>query len=233
MSRGPHLYWLTQTLADLPPTDDWLSNGERQTLSALRFRKRRDDWRLGRWTAKLAVRAFLSGANPALRLDEIEIEAAADGAPHPIVFGTPADFSVSLSHSGDRGLAVVASAGVAAGCDIELVDPHILEFIIDYLTPQETAALAAAGPDERPLVAALYWSAKESALKALREGLRRDTRSVTVRLEPAPAGRAWERCSVRCEQTGRMFDGWWQRDSRYVWTIAAEAPAAEPILLRV
>src|ERR1022692_2932165 len=40
----------------------------------------------------------------------------------------------------------------------------------------------ASSPAERARILALLWSAKESALKALREGLRLDTRSVIVHL---------------------------------------------------
>ena len=41
-------------------------------------------------------------------------------------------------------------------------------------------------------VANLIWSAKESALKVLRTGLRRDTRSVDVSLLPDPPVDGWQ-----------------------------------------
>jgi hypothetical protein len=41
------LYWLTQTLADVPRQDDWLTPAERACLAKLRFPKRRAEWRLG------------------------------------------------------------------------------------------------------------------------------------------------------------------------------------------
>ena len=68
--------WLTSSAAEVPPGDAWLSPRERAVLAGLRLAKRRDDWRLGRWTAKAAV---------AVRLDvgpqRVEVLAAADGAP--------------------------------------------------------------------------------------------------------------------------------------------------------
>ena len=71
---------------------------------------------------------------------------------------------------------------MALGCDLELVEPRSDRFVADYLTAAEQQLVLGAGP-ERDLVANLIWSAKESALKVLRVGLRRDTRSVEVTLD--------------------------------------------------
>lgn len=54
------VYWLERSAADLPAQNDWLSASDRTRLDGMRFAKRRDDWRLGRWTAKLAVAAYLN-----------------------------------------------------------------------------------------------------------------------------------------------------------------------------
>lgn len=51
------LYCLTQKLADLPTDESWLAAGERVRAAGFRFAKRRNDWILGRWTAKRALRA--------------------------------------------------------------------------------------------------------------------------------------------------------------------------------
>jgi hypothetical protein len=37
----------------VPAENDWLSAIEGVCLNSMRFAKRRNDWRLGRWTAKL------------------------------------------------------------------------------------------------------------------------------------------------------------------------------------
>jgi hypothetical protein len=54
------VHWLEQTKADVPPQNDWLSPAETALLNAMRFAKRRTDWRLGRWTAKNAVAVYLN-----------------------------------------------------------------------------------------------------------------------------------------------------------------------------
>ena len=82
-----------------------------------------------------------------------------------------------------------------------------------------------------PTAVAALWSAKESALKALQEGLRLDTRSVSVR----PSGWAgevdrWYPLQVHCEH-GEVFDGWWQRADNLVRTMVARPKPAVPILL--
>ena len=66
----------------------------------------------------------------------------------------------------------------------------------------------------------LLWSAKESALKALREGLRRDTRSVRVRLlDGGFDGTGWSALRVECAATSRLFSGHWRRIGSEVFTV--------------
>jgi 4'-phosphopantetheinyl transferase len=92
--------------------------------------------------------------------------------------------------------------------------------------------VAHAPADEQPLLATLIWSAKESALKCLREGLRRDTRSVLVSV--GGAGKSgWSSLTVRCLESSRLFYGWWRSAGGYVQTVTAELPAGEPLELRV
>jgi hypothetical protein len=75
------VYWLRCVAADLPDHDRWLSDRERETLDGLRFPKRRADWRLGRFTAKTAIRAAWAALAPGSPVPPIEIVAAPDGAP--------------------------------------------------------------------------------------------------------------------------------------------------------
>ena len=55
-----NVYWLEQTDADVPAENQWLSAGEIFFLGRLRFARRLNDWRLGRWTAKRALAACLN-----------------------------------------------------------------------------------------------------------------------------------------------------------------------------
>jgi len=224
------LWWLTQTAADVPEDDYWLSAGERDKLGGMRFPKRRRDWRLGRWTSTPALRAYLE-KGPAL--SSLEIRAATDGAPEVYRDGRPGNISISISHSGDRGLCVVGPPEFAIGCDLELVEPRENQFFEDYFTAEETSFAREALAAERPLAALLIWSAKETTLKILREGLRRDTRTVSIRADfPAPEG-SWSSWTGRCLDSTRVFHGWWRSGDGYVYTLASDRRTGAPALLRI
>lgn len=172
-----------EELADVPADDGWLDDEERATLARLHVPKRRADWRLGRWTAKRALARFAGDPGP------WGIRADPDGAPRALLRGAPAPLVVSISHGGRRGAAAVAPGGTALGCDVEVIEERSAELVDQFFTERERARVAATGAGERATLVTLIWSVKESALKALRQGLRADTRSVDVELEaPAPDG---------------------------------------------
>jgi 4'-phosphopantetheinyl transferase len=202
---------LSQSTGDVPATDDWLSGAEIAHLNTLHVPKRRADWRLGRWTAKRAVWTYLNHAVP---LAAIEIVASSSGAPEVFIRGHPAPLVISLSHSGDAGFCAVGPHGTQLGCDVETVAPRSPAFLADYFTDDEQSLVEQAPSAERDLLITLLWSAKESVLKALRCGLRSDTRSVTV----TPLGPA--RVSAR-HVSGRAFGGWWRTTGNLVWTVVS------------
>ncbi|MGC9962554.1 MAG: 4'-phosphopantetheinyl transferase superfamily protein [Acidimicrobiales bacterium] len=224
--------WLSCSQADVPAEDNWLSARERDTLAALRLPPRRTDWRLGRWTAKRAVRSWLA-------IDVlgdgglVEILAAPDGAPEATVAGRAVPVALSLSHRDGVAVCAVAPGGTAIGCDLEAVEPRQDVFAADFFTPQELTVVRSAPPSLRDLVTTLVWSGKESALKGVREGLRLDTRDVVVHLagSPGEAPQQWEAFTV----TGpgdRCFDGRWRLHLGLVFTVVVPAPwDADPIEL--
>jgi 4'-phosphopantetheinyl transferase len=119
---------------------------------------------------------------------------------------------------------------VAIGCDLELVEARTDAFVADYLTAAERDLVAAArNADERYRLANLVWSAKESALKVLKTGLRRDTRSVEVELADAEAA-AWARLRVRCEE-GPELPGWWRQYGQFLLTVVATRDLGPPVAL--
>jgi len=213
--------WLTRCSADVPRDDAWLGARERAVLAGLRVPKRRDDWRLGRWTAKAAVAAHL-GADPA----RIEILAAADGAPEAWIDSARVPASVSLSHRAGRAVAAVAAAPLAVGCDLELIEPRSPAFVREWLAPREQALVAQRAGAERDRLANLLWSAREAAAKVRREGLRLDVRRAEVVLRAAGGG-DWHRFSVRWGDDAPVTSGWWRSEPEWVITIAG-GPALQP-----
>ena len=217
--------WLSCSQVDVTGGDGWLSPREQATLAALRFERRRMDWRLGRWTAKHAVRASLGACAPGA-LDEVEIIAAPDGAPEAFVAGRAAPLALSLSHRDGVAVCAVAPSQTAIGCDIEAVEARSDAFVADWFTEEERAAVQASTLSSRALVTALVWSGKESALKALREGLRLDTRDVVVRfgVPPWSDGLRWESFTVVGPDGRCCFAGRWRRHLGHVLTVVTPAP---------
>ena len=225
-----NIYWLEQSVSDVPNHDEWLSGAEAAHLSRLRIARRRGDWRLGRWTAKCVIVTCLGGAR--LDLASIELRPAASGAPEVFIADEPSAFTVSLSHRGDRAICAVTPNLAAVGCDLEVIEPRSEVFVGDYFTEAEQASIAGVSDEYRWQMIALLWSAKESALKALKLGLRVDTRSLQVAPSFVPEPHGW--CWLHVE-TGeqRAFDGWWRSSGDFVETVVAHPPPDPPVILEL
>jgi 4'-phosphopantetheinyl transferase len=216
-------HYLEQTEADVPAVDDWLSANEMARLEKMPFAKRRTDWRLGRWTAKTAVSAYLETPFGLKAFGAMEIRSAPCGAPEVFLAGQPADVMISLSHRGGLAACAVAGPGMAVGCDLEMIEPRADAFVADYFTREEQTVVERAAEADRHWLVTLLWSAKESALKALRTGLRLDTRRLAVQVEPPPCGGAdvWWPLFVRFDGA-QVFHGWWRRRGDVLRTFAAD-----------
>jgi 4'-phosphopantetheinyl transferase len=231
-----NVYWLEQTEADVPIENDWLSANEAVCLNGMRFAKRRADWRLGRWAAKLALSVTLDAPAHPEAFKRIEIRPAPSGAPEAFFDDRPAGVTISLSHRSGVAACAVAMSGVEMGCDLEVVEPRSDAFVADYFTIEEQALVAHASAADRDRLLALLWSGKESALKALRAGLRLDTRLVIV--IPCAASfdlNGWNQLRVRCtgDRCPGVFHGWWQNAGNMVRTVVAAPPPDPPIRLRI
>jgi 4'-phosphopantetheinyl transferase len=234
--------------------NDWLSASEVDRLKGMRFAKRRADWGLGRWTAKRALAVYLNVPVHPEALAEIEIRPTPSGAPEVFFANQPAPVTVSLSHRARTAICAVAPSGAALGCDLEIIEPRSEAFLTDFFTTEEQALVARAFASDRPQLCTLLWSGKESALKALRAGLRLDTRCVIVNPadalgRPAEGGagctqdpalaiqasyevNSWRPLCVRYSG-GQVFHGWWQNAGHLLRTIVTAPPSAPPIPLRI
>ncbi len=220
------LHWHAQGEQHVPAALDWLSPLEAQRAAGMRFAKRRNDFLVSRWTAKQAL-AMALGPDADVP-HEVEVRPAPTGAPLVFVRQERAHCSVSLTDRAGWAVCLVGPPGHWVGCDLELVEERTPAFVADWFTPPERALVAAAGAQD-DLVANLVWSAKESALKVLQTGLRRDTRTVEVTLHDARAGE-WRALSVRAAE-GAVFPGWWCRHGDFVLTVAADTALPPPTAL--
>jgi 4'-phosphopantetheinyl transferase len=230
------VYWLEQTEADVPAENDWLNASEALRLNGLRFAKRRADWRLGRWTAKRALSVCFNLPLDRRAFAGIEIRPAPSGAPEVFLADTPSAATISLSHRAGTAACAVALSQAALGCDLEIIEQHSDAFVADYFTNEEQYLVARAPAADRLRLVALLWSGKESTLKALREGLRLDTRCVVVSPVDEDAAECtvdtWRSFYVR-DAHRQIFHGWWHYTGNLLRTVVAAPAPAAPILLKI
>lgn len=232
--------WLARGEVEVPADDTWLAPAEAARLARYRFTKRRTEYRLRRWTGKQAVAALAGLDASPDRLAGIEVLNRPTGAPYVQVDGVPLGVDVSLTDRAGWAVCLVGERtgsghgeGVASvGVDLEIVEPRSDGFVTDFLTATEQVFVRSR-PDgvERDAAANLLWSAKESALKVLRTGLRADTRSVEVHLTGGPRADGWAPLEVRVAAGTRVLPGWWRRDGVFLLTVAYDVPAEPPEVL--
>jgi len=200
------LHYTLQDHSQLPTQLDWLTSGERTRLDGFRFEKRRRDWLLGRWTAKLAL--LEAAGLPHEEIGRIEIAAASDGAPAPRIDGRPCQAQLSLSHSNGRAFSAVLQGTAELGCDIERIETRSDAFVDTFFTAAERERVERADPDSRDTLVTMIWSAKESTLKALRTGLSVDTRSVEVIDDGELSRHGWTKARVVAGNAGEFLCRW-------------------------
>lgn len=203
----------------LPDDLDWLTPSERAQLPSSKVPKRRQDWLLGRYTCKQALSA------QGLSADAVSILPAKDGAPELRIQNSPVTTSLSLSHRSGYAACVLGDLP-GLGCDLEQLEPRTERFVQDYFRPSEQALIARSSHPEQTI--ALLWSAKESALKALRVGLRRDTRSLSIEPLDSASG-SWSALSVKDHSMERRYFGWWRSlESAMLMTVVSTSPCLAP-----
>ncbi|MEW6094399.1 MAG: 4'-phosphopantetheinyl transferase superfamily protein [Chloroflexota bacterium] len=225
------IYWLLieRTPASLSEAGAFLSPGEQQKLSRMRFPKRRDEWLLGRWTAKTLI-CSLPG-HQAFSPTEIEIVNTPEGAPQ-VCFpdGRISPFCLSISHSGLLAFcALTRVPGLKIGVDLEKIEPRSKGFVEDYFTTAEKQLVDSFPLGEQQAVVTLIWSLKEAMLKALGVGLHRDTRQVEVLAIWDEIPGVWQAAAIgEPGIRNRPWSAWWQRRGDFVMTIAGFTEHAGP-----
>ncbi len=226
-----------------------LTAAELAELDAFKVRKRRQDWLLGRWTAKHLVQAHLTETTgQPLSLDQLTIKHEADGAPyvtlHDVTPERTLPVSLSISHSNgyafcalydaqlDENLEPNARAAavksISIGADIEHIEPRERSFITDFFTSSEIDAIEQMPAAQQAALVTAIWSAKEAVVKALRVGLRVDTRAIECQFTPLPnetvSSNDWTPFGIATQQTTLgQFTGWWRTVDNFVLTLAVRS----------
>lgn len=218
--------WHSAGLGEVPDRLTWLADVEQNRFARMRYPKRRLEALLGRWTAKKCVAGSLGMDIGDRTLAEIVVKNAPDGAPEVVVSGETIPWVIAMTDRADWGVSALREGVERIGCDLEVVEPRSAAFVADYLTPAEQRMVLQGDVD---VVANLIWSAKESALKVLRTGLRRDTRSVEVDLRTDVVD-GWSLLGVTVDG-GRTLPGWWIRYGDFLLTFVSESDGPPPTSL--
>jgi 4'-phosphopantetheinyl transferase len=218
-------WWLARGEKHLPDDLSWLSPAEADYAERARFSKRRTEFLVARWAGKCALAQVLSVATTSAAFRRLEVRHAPSGAPLAYLDGRPTNVEISLTDRAGWAVCLLGTGSGRVGCDLELVETRSAAFISDYLTASEQREVSCADAD---LAANLIWSAKESALKVLTTGLRRDTRSVEVTV--LTSDDEWQRLTVLTEE-GAELPGWWRRFGEFVVTLAAQQAMPMPVSL--
>jgi 4'-phosphopantetheinyl transferase len=222
--------WLARREQDLPSGGAWLTADEATRASGMSFTKRRTEYLLRRWVCKAAVAAVTGLPEDPPSLARIEVTNRPSGAPIVALDGVETALDVSLSDRAGWAICLVGEALGRVGCDLEAVETRSASFVADFLTAAEQEYVAAQPAVERDVASNLIWSAKESGLKVLQTGLRRDTRSIKVTVGGPEDTTGWARLDVRVAEGG-VLPGWWLRAGSFLVTVAAEAPLPPPVAL--
>jgi 4'-phosphopantetheinyl transferase len=230
------MQWLASGEEQIPPGREWLTDAECARAASMRFTKRRTEYLLRRLAGKHAVAATVGLPTDPAGLRRVGVLNRPTGAPFVQVDGRDLGLDVSLTDRAGSAVCLVGPDLGAVGCDLEIVEPRSDGFIRDFLTASEQdVVFSMPDVDSRDAAANLIWSAKESALKVLRTGLRADTRTVEVVIEGlegltadhARAGSSrWRPLTVRT--VNGPFPGWWRRDGVFLLTVAASAGLGDP-----
>jgi len=200
---------------------EWLSPDESDQLLSLRFEKRRSEWLLGRMTAKTLLTHGLDTYR-GVAFPRITITNRVDGSPYVLLDGEPQALSISLSHRQGRAVAAVCQdENIRTGIDLEWIEDRDSSFYEDYFTPEEIRLLSTFPGGERAKWGTLIWSAKESMLKAIGQGLRVDTRSAQVLRIDNIVGIGWCRLDLQTtDHPIQSWQGWWRQLGNHVLTLA-------------
>jgi len=214
------IYFNTSEQKDVPGHLDWLHLSEKEVLSNFKFEKRKNDWLLGRWTAKnLLKQSYFSG----LRLDEIEIRAGENKAPFVFVNKLIQDQTITISHSNSLSFCAAAKYPLSIGCDLEKIEKRSDFFIRDYYTDFEkigASNYSTHGLDECSYYS-LCWSAKEALMKAIRTGLSTHPKKIEVKSLQKPKA-SWAKIQLNLLPQNEPYFGLWKIKENFVFVIVSD-----------
>ncbi len=251
------IHWLVKSFDHQPCLEHgmipqgMLADLEYDQLANLRTEKRRREWLLGRWTAKQLLLQVLDSPmkKPTGKLQgkpleqcQLMIDHGPLGAPYALLLPEmeEAPYHLSISHSGRMAFcALVDRQDGWIGADIEHIEKRPEGFEQEYYSQAELRCLAGHAGADQDLYSNLIWSAKEATLKALRLGLRMDTRLLSCLPGPSqPLGEDWQQLDIEfiLDELDSSLPvrplyptsllAWWRQYQDYVLTLTISRPGS-------
>lgn len=173
-----------------------LSEEERQRASKFHFDRDRESFIVARGSLRLVLSQYLECA-----ASDIRFVYSAFGKPsvHPSQVSRGLQFN--LSHSGDLAL-IAVSAGEAVGIDIEQVDAAMeIENVGSFcFCPTERHIISRVPESMKAEWFFVYWTRKESYVKARGDGLSLPLKTIDVSEAPALLDKQWHVMDVATER---------------------------------
>jgi 4'-phosphopantetheinyl transferase len=190
------VFWCVQSFDLIPEDLDWLSYSEHNRYQQFRFPKRQQEWLLGRWTSKYLLSKILTGSS-AISFSDLSIFNEDSGGPFVMWNDQHLGGSLSISHRGKNAVAAFCfHTENSIGIDLEEIESKSDGFVEDYFTEPEARMVKALSLEKQALAASLLWSGREAIVKALKIGLRIDTRQITLDLPPLTSHENWQPVAI-------------------------------------
>ena len=170
-------------LSAVPLKYEFLTHDERKILTTLSEKKKRE-WCAGRYAAKRVVQQVCMVHGEETDINQFTVLTTDMGMPYIVRCGMADQYMVSISHTGEKAVAVTSYTPKAShvGVDLEKIrslPSHVLQ---SFLTTREYNEHVGADDPNRDGV--WRWCLKESYLKALGVGLRIHPKRVEILSQP-------------------------------------------------
>jgi 4'-phosphopantetheinyl transferase len=215
------VFWNTQKFDSISEDLDWLSLSEQNRYQQFRFPKRQNDWLLGRWAAKNLLSNFLTETD-SIPFHEFSIHNEDSGSPFVMWNDQRLEGSLSISHRSEYAVAAFCfDPEISIGIDLEEIEAKSLDFVEDYFTEPEVRMVLALPFEEQALTASLLWSGREAIVKALKIGLRIDTRQIALDPLPLISHGNWQRIEIlHCPSEAKNLKLFWRKLNHSLVTLA-------------
>ena len=156
------------------PVQNYLSKKEIDLYNNI-LPAKKEDWLVGRYSAKEAVHNyFLDNFQKDFKLNKIEIIRKKINKPiYKLPIKEKIKTNISISHCDGFAVGVISESKKdgLVGVDIEKIRNFKYALLKEFLSKEELEHIKKAKCSSQPFLATLFWSIKESYLKAIGRGL--------------------------------------------------------------